>query len=705
MGTFPAVFGDRGAYRNPGRGDLYQSAGWVRAGAVRQADPPHAFAARKNAVMKRVALLASRMLLVGLCAAPTAAAPGFFRQDSAAETPATPLVQPTVQTTTDAGPADLESRFSAVLDARSMLWASVFVILLALLRLKPLFCTRNFDALILVAMAFAVAGRPEVGRLPFDPSGHSVQWWSYLVLSVAAGYWLLRGFHVLGAREIRPADPNVASGGLLVLVLAALLVGLRQSQVESTPQARDAVVGGMYMAQTGKLPYGFVPGASASPLVYAVQSCADRIAPVSSANVGGLPAELRWSNHQEWSGSDWWESADLRPMRLVNGALLILTLGALVALGKKYGSPNLGLALAAIFALFPGALAGFGRPDQMLPAALLAWTLVFAGMPYVGGLLSGWTLVLAGVAAPWAWLAAPALLAYSMRRGLRWVGTFTGLLGGGILVLLALTAWTRPLMPRLDGALAQAALPVQYGATLDDDGSVVLSTLSPPHEPPAATFKSALWKRLLDAEALTLADADAAVKLPAGVAPESIEFKNIVGSGRALEKLNEHYAAAAARLPESSRLWVALRTVLESTWCAAPVPQPADQESRVAAAQVEKLPGAWALWASAHPQSDAVWTILRRSAKVVAGVLALIVAIALLRTRLADSGRFLGAATVVVAATQLASESGAADNLVWLLVGACALVAAAVRNPSPPAAAPAVLPPAPRPMSRITVEP
>jgi hypothetical protein len=334
----------------------------------------------------------------------------------------------------------------------------------------------------------------------------------------------------------------------------------------------------------------------------------------------------------------------------------------------------------------------------MLPAALMVWSLAFALLPGVAGLLSTLCLVLAGLAWPWAWLALPLFWAYFLRRSWHVVGSTLGLLGGAAGCLAGLTWLTLPSIPRPDGALSAAGVRTDYAALLTNDGTLVIEedktadTVSP-------TLLAPLWRFLLGSEECALNSIGersqlSNVEWPNGVDPGSVKYRSIRASGGAYVELQKDYRAAVADTPDITRAWVALRTVMEATY--RPTTPP--------------LTGTWHLWARAGQDQAGLWTLARRLTKLVVGLMALSLAALFLFAKPLQPYQLVGATVAVCGGTLLASGLGAVTNLAWLIPVALALLAAKGRqreqqNATPPNQS-AEPPPMPNlgPAPRITVE-
>src|SRR5262249_17255848 len=146
------------------------------------------------------------------------------------------------------------------------------------------------------------------------PTGRPVQFWAYILLTVIALYWIVRGFRLLLSKTVRPMTANVSPGAMSVLALAGLAIALHTIVAAPlSPGSRDGIVGGVCLAETGKLPYGDAPGYDArSPLLYALHAPAVKVLP-PSIDIHRLSADepqpsaarkLSWANRESWLTDD-----------------------------------------------------------------------------------------------------------------------------------------------------------------------------------------------------------------------------------------------------------------------------------------------------------------------------------------------------------------------------------------------------------------
>jgi len=581
-------------------------------------------------------------------------------------------------------PLDLWPEFSPL----TLAWISAVVILVLTIQSRPLLGWQTLDGVVLAAMSVLLALRDGSAA-----ASERVRWWAYLLLSLSAVYWMIRGLRLVVARAVPARQANVATPALVVLLATTVLLAMRQiATAPLSAGARDGFIGGIFTAETGKLPYGDALGHDArSPLLYLAHAGAVRLVR-STYDHDGVTTPVSWSNRDAWLAPAAFATADLGSVRLMNWTLFALAAFGLGLIGARLHSPPLGLTLATLFSVFPGTLECLPRPEIMLPATLLLWTAVAATLPAVGGLLSSILLVMAGAAWPWAWLGVPVLLAYFLRRGLPGLGAPVGTLAAAAGCVAGLTLMTAPTIPRAEGALQVAALQPAYQARSSAETAIVIERITTPAtvEP---TLKSGPWRFLIESESVRLNDGPNGPMLPAGVDRSAVMYRQVAASAEALPRLQAAYRKALADEPFMTRMWVTLRTVLEATWLPAqPPPSP--------------VSGAWALWAGQDTSAASRWTFIRRSMKVAVGLAAVLVALMVLQRPGAAAPQLVGGLLVVAAGTLLASELGAATNLVWLLPVALAALAANSGAATPRVLVPAVSAAAPpvRPAPRITVE-
>lgn len=541
---------------------------------------------------------------------------------------------------------------------RMLAWVAVVLILTLTLQTRPFLTLRNLDALVLAAMAVLVTLRSGAG----GPDGWLSLERAYLLLTMTGVYWLIRGLGLLVARESPALGPNVNEAAMTVLVVAGLLVAFQHiARDPLSAGSRDGLVGGVYMAETGKLPYGVANGFDGrSPLLYAVHAAAARILPPTYTE-GAVAAPMHWNDRGIWLKKEVWTDADLPTARLVNATLFILTLLGLAGIGHRQHSVLLGQTVVALFCIFPGVIECASRPEVMLPTALFAWSIAALKIPFIGSLLSVALMSLAGVASPWALLALPALLAYQLRQGWNTFGAALGLVGAFGAVAVGLTLAVKPALPRADGAIALAGLTATHAATLDGGALQLKAATSAPA--PLNTLKARFWKFLLDRDELPV---DTSSVTLAGSSSPGMLYRQIDAQGEARFELQESYIDAVAEAPAAMRFWTATRTLLEATW--APRTAPA-VDTR----------GVWDVWSAAAGLPVERWTLIRRIGKGALFALALLVAFLLVRGERPQPHQLIGGLLAICSLALLVSETGAVTNLAWLMP--TALGALAVRTP------------------------
>jgi len=593
----------------------------------------------------------------------------------------------------------------------TLAWFGMLAVLMVLLCGKPVLSLCNVDALVLALTCLLFPLRAAAGT-----SGERVHGWVYLLLMIAAVYWLARGIWCVLARRVPQCGGNLTVAAALVLLIAGIALAFTQiARTPMSPAARDGLLGGIHLASTGKLPYGEVRGADArSPLLYLLGAA------VTSTGepwvcVDGRELEADWGAVRDWIGEG--RDVELFAIAQLNGLLFVGTLLGVLLIARRLHSMPLALAAGALFCIFPGALEAAAQPDVMLAALLLTWSVVLLFVPFAGGLLAMLCLMLAGLAWPWAWLLVPVWLGYCLRRGVHAVGAVVGVLLALAGILAGVTWLTAPTLPRTEGALAAAGIQPAYTADYRND--VLLVEYAKEGEVTDRDFKAPLWRALVERDDVKLADilddgVGGDASLPAGVDAASIPLYGIEVSPTARRTLEIDYRAALKGQPVLARLRAGLRTVLEATWLPA---EPAESAVK----------GTWAVWAG---QSDpGHWVILRRVVKVLSGLLALLLGAFLLVTARQETRHLIGSAVAVASGALLASELGAAAHWAWLLPLILALLlasggtvadgatSAAVRsrleppNPALVARAPAPVTPPPSlapgatgPAPRITVE-
>jgi hypothetical protein len=567
--------------------------------------------------------------------------------------------------------------FWPALEGPGLTWFAIVVILALTLRLRPLLSERNLDGLVWAAMCLLLSLRTDWAQMPAWAAGKTAQWWSYVLLSVAAGYFLLRGLLTLANSPQRHHELNVSGAALLVLLAAGLIIDIREiATAPLSTESRDCLVGGLYTAESGRLPYGQIePHDRRSPWLYLLHAAAVRAVPPTFTPSPEQPQiEMSWANRQNWQDRAWWIEGDFAPARLVNGLLFVLALAAVYAVCARLHSPAVGLTAVAIWSVFPGTVECLTNPGIVLASALAGWSLFFAMIPAVGPFLSMVLAVAAGLAWPWAFLLLPVLLGYFFRTSWPTVSALFGLAAAAAGAAGALVWLTLPMPPRADGALRMAGQQPAYAADLGEDG-VLRVSIRAPGEPAHHGILRPLWRFLAGSESLLLDVSDfgpgtSRVYLADGVVPQALWYRNLEPTQRAREEIGRRYRSAVQREPLATRFWVSLRCVLEQTWLAAEPAEP-------------PVTSAWTLWAGPEPGST--WGTIRRAAKLAAAILALITGIALMRRLTVQPAHLAAGLLVAACATLLCSNGGAVTNLVWLLPPALAVWAACETSSAAPA--------------------
>ncbi len=527
-------------------------------------------------------------------------------------------------------PPNVRDRVWPDLSIPTIAWFAVVAILALSFQPKPLLSLRNLDALILAGMCLLLMLRDD--PRPIAEGGYSRQWWAYLGLTGAAAYWLLRGIGSLVARPRGGAVGWPADGVLLVLFTVGVALCIHHIAVAPVaPSAEDALAGGIYTAQTGYLPYGDVGGDSRSPLLYLV--------------TGGL---LRISD----------PAASPDAERLLNVVLFVFTVIGVYVIGRRLQSPVGGVALAALYCIFPATVASTSHPGIMLATMLLTWAVAFALLPGIGGLLGMVFIVLAGIAWPWAWLALPVMLACFLRRGWQAPLAILGLAGGVALAVFGLIELVQPTLPQPDGALRMAGIRPLYQMELTDDGTLIVNRRDvKDEERTSSAWTRNLWRQLVQAEDVALKDGvtgpeGLTIDWPKDLNGHNVAYRQVEMSEAARGELLPHYRAEVAELPPTRRALVGLRTIFEHTWLAHRPPR-------------EPIVPAWELWGGDPLEPS--WVTTRRVLKVFTGLIVIWATLAVFFGKRNHPRQLATAILVVLAIALLASASGAVMNVAWLL--------------------------------------
>lgn len=545
-------------------------------------------------------------------------------------------------------------------DGVPLMWIAIVFILALTIRTDAWLSLRNIDGLVLAAACVLLMLRVPNGVDDLSYLDQRLLAWSYPLLLGVGGYWLLRGFLLARGGSARAHGCNVSTGAMLVMLLFSLGVSITAVlKAPVSPAARDAVVGGQFLADTGKLPFGQTPGFDGqSPLLYALQAGATKLMP-AFVQVSGNRVSPAWEYRQAWLKGNWWETADLTSVTAVNLLLLALTVSALFVAGRRLHSTPMGLTIATLFCIFPGTVECLSKPDVMLAAALLSWTAAFATLRGVGGLLSTLCLIFAGVAWPWAWLGVPVLAGYFMRKGLHSIGSVVGVTGGAAAVLAGLTWLTIPTFPRAEAALAEAGVSPRYSASMHE-GTLLYEPYDAPDAQSELTdwttrIKYALWMPLIN-DGIRVGEIDVPT---AGVDVSRAGFHEIAAGGEARRTLQRTYETVIANEPLLTRVRAALRSVIETTkW---PL---ARHEPRYMGAW-QMLAGGGAFGATAEDEARAVY--YRRISKMLAGVVSVLIAAMLFFGPVKQRYNLFGGLLAVMAFGLIATEAGPTGNLALLL--------------------------------------
>ncbi|RMF86132.1 MAG: hypothetical protein D6744_00235, partial [Planctomycetota bacterium] len=546
----------------------------------------------------------------------------------------------------------------------TLAWIGALVVLVLVFQGRGVLRLTNLDVLSVAALGLLLLFRDHLGLVP--GTSHTAQWWAYAILTALCAYWVVRGLNLMSAKHAPRPSTNLSESSLTILVAVGLaLCCVRIVTAPVSDASRDGLLGGMCLAETGRLPYGDLEGASRSPLLYLVHAGAVRIAP-PMLEAGDRTVTPSWSNRHEWLGEHWEQTLDMTAVRVVNAALFLLIFMGVAGIGHRMHSVAMGQTLCAILCFFPGTFEALNRPEVLLPAALITWSVALLRVPVAGAALSTACAVLAGVAWPWAWLMLPVLLGHALARGWNALGGLIGLAGAAAAAVVGVVAWTAPTLPRPDGALAAAAMQPEYTATRSTDGVIVIEKYGR-NDNVQPTLKSRIWKALLERENLTLRDVEVRAALPTGIDASQILLRRIDADRAAAPALAAAYREHFAALPPLDRGAAALRTVLEATWLSSSTPA--------------TYKGAWELWAGSSSLSENAWRWIRRSGKIVGVLFSLIALVALARKSSPQHRHTVGALLVVVAMALALRHSGAVSDHLLLLPVLLATLAA--HDPQP----------------------
>lgn len=545
-------------------------------------------------------------------------------------------------------------------------WFAAIAILALTLRARNPLSLASLDGISLAGAAILFVLRDLDGSQR-GVGGHSWSWWAISLFPLIALYWLIRGILLFsGARPARLSRAALGGPVVVFAFVGLLLAGRSVATGLIPPAMHDGFIGATGMLESGALPYGDFPGHdSRGPLLYSFVAGVLKVTqpavlpdvplaegPMAPERTIVFPADppVRY---------------DATALRGANALLICLATIALFIIGVGCGARSLGAGLAAIFLLFPGVREGFGDTELLLAATLLAWSLAFLFVPWVGSFFSALCLTLGGVSCPWLWLGIPLMLAFHLRRGAALVGTVCGLLLGFAALGFVFANHVRPTLPRERGVLAAADLPPRFRATLSADGQVLQISIDEREDRPrfAARLAAPMLRKLLEQEDLSL---EAAFRrkglpefvLPDGVAPHAVFYTDIAAEGAAADVLQSEYRVDLAAAPDKTRFFAAIRTVIESTWLPA---------APVGAADGAVEPSTWRAWSLEPGGMASRVDAARRAMKIIAILCALVMALGLLVRRDAGFGEFAGALLATLTLAFLASEPGSAARWAWIV--------------------------------------
>ncbi len=529
-------------------------------------------------------------------------------------------------------PTDLSAIFHPVLRGPTQAWVAALLVLLACWQGTALFSMRNVTAALLALSAFVFLLRDASGVVTLGAIPISANTLALGLLVGLALFALVRGLGLVFRGPGPAAQPNLSRGGALLLLLAGLGVAAEHIVGATlSPASKDGLVGGVYTAKTGRLPYGEaeVPQ-SQSPLVYLLYAGAARLGDPRWFDADGHVQPLTWDNRATWRERDWpTRLHPLTPALAAGGALLLIVLAVYVC-GLRLAGAEFGAAMAAILCVHPAITECLGHVEWLVPAALLSWSVAVLFVPGVGAWLAPAMLVIAGAAWSWAWLGLPALLAFFARRSLpALLAALVGTLGGAAALLALVTAVATPSWPYLERSFAAAGVtPAQY-VSLSPEGPAQ-RTVNQDQPPAHNTLLAPLWRWLLAGDDAIVDETQRAA-------------------------LRGEYERGHAAVDFPTRARMALRTMLESVWLGPP-------------AEAAPQPSTWAAWRSGGggSMSERI-ELVRRLAKGAVIVLALGLALAIFIGRPQHPGVVAGAMLVIAAGVLLAGATGAASNWVWLL--------------------------------------
>lgn len=240
-------------------------------------------------------------------------------------------------------------------------------------RFNRLASVRNLDLLLIILLA--------PGPLLIAQSaamGSDVQRWGYLWLIGVGALWFVRLFvdPLLVRRPL--LEPNLSPAALTFLglsLLALLSVAVATYQVtpgdlEGAQRADQLLVLGRSGVAAPPSEHG--PG---YPLLHLL---------------AGVPSKALIQESGERSAS---EETRLEQLATIRGTAIfshLAIIAGLVVIGyRHFANLRTGIAAGALYLLIPYTALMAGRPDHLLPAALLVWAVVFYRRPLVAGAFIG----------------------------------------------------------------------------------------------------------------------------------------------------------------------------------------------------------------------------------------------------------------------------------------------------------------------------
>lgn len=583
-------------------------------------------------------------------------------------------------------------------------WFAAIVILTLTFRLHPRLSLRNLDAVVLAILAIAMSMRADNTPLGISPNSWTLQQLSFAVLGLGAAYFALRGAALLFTRTIPRLEPSLAPSAMFVLLIAGLAICVQQIATAPLSQgSRDALIGGIVLNETGKLPYGdAAPNDANGPLVYLAHAGALRVLPLEFDTPDTDAVRANWSNREQWLSADWSQSTRGSAARLANAVVFVLFLLGVYAVSTRLHSPAFGLQAVILLCVFPGVIECLARPEIMMPAMLLTWAAYAALLSGFASFLAMILVIFAGLSWGWGFLAVPVLLLHFFRRGaLSALGAILGAGGGIALAVYALLALVQPSLPRADGLLALEGVHATHAAVRSADGDIVIGT-SNASTTPSTSIRGLIW-RFVAAQDTTIVPAPIEnVHVNGDVTPGQVHFSRLSASGEAREQLTRIYRQQVAIVGGSASTWAVIRTFGEALWHR-PTPQAA------------AVPSAWTLWFG--PETPTTRERICCLFPLLSIILVLGLGLLLVVRDRTRPHHLIGALLFITAIAWLAHRSGVGADSIWIMPFVLALwainaesIGGTIRREPSPALNPNPRPKAPLPpikmgpTPRITVE-